>query len=191
MSQVKKEKVWSIYSFAFPFKDNNDFSRKCNQESSLHSISTDQLRSKAWMEGKCDLKRDCTSSRANCALAWSMSSGGRIQLYALTFHRNQLSPGINTALCVRARPAIYTSPRGDSLAILQWRSSPAHLPNGPKQLQCTEPGMLRALNRNACPLLPKHSLVATCHLKWVCGMQRPFTVVKTRRILPRVHSKEA
>lgn len=191
MSQGKEEEVWKIYSFAFPFKDNNDFSHKCNQESSLHNIGTVQLRSKAWMKGKRDLKHYCTLSRADRALAWSLSSGRGIQLYALTYNPNQLSPGIDTARCIRLRPAIHTSHYGDNLAILQWRSTPAHLHDSLKQLQRTERGALRALNRIACPLFPKHSPVDTCHLKWVCGMRRPFTVVKSRRILSRMHSKEA
>lgn len=167
------------------------FSHKCNQESSLRSIGTVQLRSKAWAEGKRDLKRYCTSSRPECALAWSMSSGGGIQLYALTYDRNHLPPGIGTARCMRARPATYTSQRGDNLVIRQWGWSPARLRNGSKQLRRTEPGALRALNRNACPLFPKHSSADTCRLKWVRGMRRPFTVVKSRRILSRMHSKEA
>lgn len=83
------------------------------------NIGTVQLRSKAWMEGKLDLKHYCTLSRAVCALAWSMPSGGRIQLYALKYNRNQVSPGINTAHCIRVTPSTYTSHRGDNLVILQ------------------------------------------------------------------------
>lgn len=91
--------------------------------------------------------------------------------------QHQPSPGVNITCCIRVSPTILSSQCGDKWMMPWWWSSTAHLHISSKQLQCREWGALRALNRNACLLLPKHSSGDTCRLKWVCGMRRPFTTL--------------
>lgn len=150
-----KSKVWKICSIAFPLKNNN-FPPKCHQEGSLHNTGTVQLRSK---EGWREKLMWSTSSTASCAhqvpvLKWEDPIMLHLQ------HKPSVSMAIhNTLHRVRPKHRQLIDPPVMVLSgmLAQWLQVAA----------MQEWGALRALNRNASPLMPKHSRVDTCHLNWV------------------------